>query len=210
MRLLPALVLPASALLHAGCASTDPDLLLSFYPTEIVSPVINATDEILPKVSMALLNENAVNLDVSLAAVAGNAATVASLEPGVSGKPISLAPGESLNFTFSPGRTLSGTDRRLWRTGEVEGIVRITASIGQTPSGGAANPLTNGRVQRTLDIPVVIPFNCDLDGDGADDPVCGGNDCDDTTAGIGPAAAEVCDGVDNNCNGAVDEGCAPD
>ena len=31
-------------------------------------------------------------------------------------------------------------------------------------------------------------------------------DCDDENAAIGPAATEVCDNVDNNCDGAVDEG----
>ena len=32
-------------------------------------------------------------------------------------------------------------------------------------------------------------------------------DCDDTDALIRPTAAEVCDGVDNNCNHEIDEGC---
>ncbi len=42
----------------------------------------------------------------------------------------------------------------------------------------------------------------DGDGDGVSD--CDG-DCDDANAAISPAAEEVCDGVDDNCNGAVDE-----
>ncbi len=33
-------------------------------------------------------------------------------------------------------------------------------------------------------------------------------DCDDTDASVKPSAAEVCDGLDNNCNGEVDEGLA--
>jgi len=32
-------------------------------------------------------------------------------------------------------------------------------------------------------------------------------DCDDTNPTINPNAAELCDGVDNNCNGNTDEGC---
>ncbi len=34
------------------------------------------------------------------------------------------------------------------------------------------------------------------------------SDCDDTRTYINPAAAEICDGMDNNCNGVTDEGCS--
>ncbi len=43
----------------------------------------------------------------------------------------------------------------------------------------------------------------DLDGDTY--PVA--TDCDDTDASVNPGATEVCDGIDNNCDGTVDEGC---
>lgn len=33
-----------------------------------------------------------------------------------------------------------------------------------------------------------------------------GEDCDDTRREVNPGAAETCDGLDNNCNGLVDEG----
>ncbi|MBN2800979.1 MAG: hypothetical protein JXX28_17710 [Deltaproteobacteria bacterium] len=42
----------------------------------------------------------------------------------------------------------------------------------------------------------------DLDGDG----VAGPEDCDDTDASVFPGADEGCDGVDNDCNGTVDDG----
>ncbi len=35
-----------------------------------------------------------------------------------------------------------------------------------------------------------------------------GTDCDDTSPARNPAASEICDGIDNNCNGSVDEGVA--
>src|SRR6185295_9359962 len=41
--------------------------------------------------------------------------------------------------------------------------------------------------------------------------VLDGTDCDDTTAARNPAAPEQCDpapGIDENCNGAVNEGCS--
>jgi N-acetylneuraminic acid mutarotase len=46
----------------------------------------------------------------------------------------------------------------------------------------------------------------DVDGDGFISTVVGGTDCDDTNPAINPAASEVCDGVDNDCDGTIDEG----
>ncbi|UCF09888.1 MAG: thrombospondin type 3 repeat-containing protein, partial [Candidatus Bipolaricaulota bacterium] len=45
----------------------------------------------------------------------------------------------------------------------------------------------------------------DGDGDGHALPPCG-YDCDDTNSSVHPAAPEVCDGVDNDCDGQADEG----
>jgi len=56
----------------------------------------------------------------------------------------------------------------------------------------------------------------DQDGDGFKGPRPGfaagapgscGDDCDDTSKKAYPGGTEVCDGVDNNCNGVIDEGC---
>jgi hypothetical protein len=53
-----------------------------------------------------------------------------------------------------------------------------------------------------------LPSGCpDSDGDGHQAASCGGDDCNDGDASIHPGAAEVCDGVDNDCNGGTDEGC---
>jgi len=58
------------------------------------------------------------------------------------------------------------------------------------------------------------PATLDLDGDGFRAPLPGtrpgdpgacGNDCNDASAAAYPLAEEVCDGVDNNCDGVIDE-----
>jgi hypothetical protein len=46
-------------------------------------------------------------------------------------------------------------------------------------------------------------IQCDADGDRYS-PAMG--DCDDTNPAISPAVLERCDGIDNNCNGMIDEG----
>ena len=56
----------------------------------------------------------------------------------------------------------------------------------------------------------------DMDGDGFQSNACCnavlgnptvcGNDCDDSLRSVNPQAPEVCDGIDNNCNGVIDEG----
>ena len=49
--------------------------------------------------------------------------------------------------------------------------------------------------------------NSDIDGDGF---TLSNGDCNDFNAQIHPAALEVCNGLDDNCNGIVDEGFDPD
>ncbi len=48
-----------------------------------------------------------------------------------------------------------------------------------------------------------LPAEAGVDGDG--DGVVGDDDCDDTNATVGAGLPEVCDGLDNDCDGMVDE-----
>ena len=92
-----------------------------------------------------------------------------------------------------------------------EGTYRYTiAANGTCPSASADIELT---------INAAITYYPDVDEDNFGDgggavasctPIAGfvtvAGDCDDSDAGINPNATEVCDNLDNNCNGSTDEG----
>jgi hypothetical protein len=77
------------------------------------------------------------------------------------------------------------------------------------------NPCTNDICDPATGMCLHPPSTLDLDGDGHRAPLPGkvagepgscGDDCDDTNANAHPGGVEVCDGVDNDCNGIVDDG----
>lgn len=91
------------------------------------------------------------------------------------------------------------------------GFITITASGGGGGDGSASTT--------TPEQPTLTTYYLDADGDGYGDInnpiedetrpsgyVAGSNDCDDSDPEIHPKATEVCDGVDNDCDGEINEG----
>ncbi len=69
-----------------------------------------------------------------------------------------------------------------------------------------ADPAYNPGATETCSDP--NDYNCDgstgyADADGDGVPAC--DDCNDADASVNPSATEICDGVDNNCDGNIDE-----
>ena len=66
-----------------------------------------------------------------------------------------------------------------------------------------AGPLLHGASNFIVTGVVPCP---DDDEDGFFDAECGGFDCDDSDELVNPFAVEICNDIDDNCNGFVDEG----
>lgn len=93
-----------------------------------------------------------------------------------------------------------------WATGDLEATLRfeVGGSPKVDPSTGESDPA--GYVTVETLVPVTFRLECDRDGDGFDHAGCsGGTDCDDLFAAISPDAVERCDGIDNDCDEAIDE-----
>ena len=90
------------------------------------------------------------------------------------------------------------------------GTADATDDAGATDVGSDADPgfdAGDTNADATVDTtPDVIEPGCDIDGDGFASTSCGGVDCDDQNGAINPTSTEVCDFVDNNCSGAVNDG----
>ncbi len=93
----------------------------------------------------------------------------------------------------------------------------FAAAPGCTPSGCPDGSMRSGDQCVPLDCgPEDASFFADADGDGHGDPetssctpVAGyvslGGDCDDQSTSVNPDAADLCNGIDENCDGVADE-----
>ena len=98
---------------------------------------------------------------------------------------------------------------RSWGGGGGGGLITVFAGVAPTSlntsvSGGAAD--CPGGVGGDGALASLASVGClDADGDGHPSVACGGPDCHDGATAIGPDGMELCDGVDNDCDGDVDE-----
>ncbi|WP_437283182.1 putative metal-binding motif-containing protein [Sorangium sp. So ce375] len=77
------------------------------------------------------------------------------------------------------------------------------------------DPCTKDTCERATGACTYGPSTLDLDGDGfraalpgtiPGEPLACGDDCDDASAAAFPGGIEICDGVDNDCDGTIDNG----
>jgi hypothetical protein len=141
--------------------------------------------------------------------------------------------GTSVTFTATPtngGTTPTyqwklnganvGTNSNTYQNAALANGSKVTCVM--TSSLACANPATATSNEITMAVNNLLTFYRDLDGDGYGNTNSGptqacvapvgyvrsGTDCNDNNSSVKPGATEICDnGIDDNCNGLVDEGC---
>ena len=116
--------------------------------------------------------------------------------------------------------TTTGADSYTWSDAAITDGSPFTPALGinSYTVTGTSNGCSNTSVQAITVNPSFIWYR-DADSDGYGNPALSQNacsqplgyvsnntDCNDATAAANPAAAEICDGIDNNCDNLVDNG----
>lgn len=144
---------------------------------------------------------DAAPLDASEAAAPSNEAAVdAAPHDAEPDAPASPAPCETNPAVLcDDGNACNGEEACLPRSpsADTRGCALAKPAVTCT-TGQACDPRTG-----VCSVCLVAP---DQDGDKSASMTCGGRDCDDADGNNYPGNLEVCDGKDNNCDGAADEG----
>lgn len=199
-------------LLVTGCEAEPPNPQVSYYPFSIDLGVVRPDGQNDPEVRFSLVNENDFPIRVTdvrfsqpLDRIVGLFGIRRDRASGALQSDPTL-PRDDFRVRFGV-RPPELTPRETWEGGVYEGTVAITYSGTSRVSAQTNRPDPSSAFEVTEELSVRIELQCDNDEDGFENFACGGLDCDDQRPNINPGAEELCNGIDDNCNGRIDEGC---
>jgi len=186
-RLSLALAAPLVATLLAGCPSGTDDPAppaVAFEPNIAELGTWSVTEDGLPEsVTVRLVNRGRDRVALTgLDLGEGDLTAEASI-----GLPVEVESGAWVTVTVA----YAGTP-----TGPLELSATLEATV--TAVGATFDQRTVASAE------VHVRLTCDADGDGFDGEACGGPDCDDLDVLHNPSSDELCNGLDDDCNGLTD------
>lgn len=192
--------------LLAGCFEPVGEPSISYYPFSIDLGVIRPEGGRNPTVDFSVVNENRYRVTMAKLDIRGEAGQYLEVIDSVKVDIDSRAAATS-RIGLKEREPLP---KRAWTSGEFEGEmdVKVSGFSRLDELTGDPDPESAFEILETIDVRMTV--DCDYDRDGFDRAICGGVDCDDDIFGVNPDAEEVCNGIDDNCNGEVDEGCFED
>ncbi|MGC4042143.1 MAG: T9SS type A sorting domain-containing protein [Flavobacterium sp.] len=178
----------------------------SGYTTPVATPTAVTTAGIY--YARATLNGCTTDSTITVDAFRANPVVTASNVSGCAGTPIALS-GSPAGGSFSVANPYTGTSSTTY-------TYTYTDGNGCSATSASANITITAQPLWYLDADgdhyytgAGVP-SCTSPGAGYTTTVAGGNDCDDNNVAINPGAAEICyNNIDDNCNGASSESCAP-
>jgi hypothetical protein len=203
------LVATALTLLGACSDPADPNPQIVTFPTAeqgILLPAAGWRDDDLRWTTVSVLNTTWFAFRLEEVSLSGEGATFLEVQPpgGDAGATLDVRESLPIKVRVKPP---TGIVASRWSSGDHEAKLSFsTRGTGKVDANGQPDA-TAVRLD-PYELPIRFRLDCDLDGDGADADTCGGGtDCDDDLAAVGPAAEEICDGIDNDCSGEADENC---
>lgn len=189
-----------AGLLVSGCeepAKGETALAYRITPDSMDLGSVRYDQDELPTATISVLNLDARTLRVTPLELSGTGAAMVELE-GENYEEI--AQDETADITLTVV-----DDTLLWDPGSLS--LSLTLTIG-TDEGDTGTE--TAWLEESVVVSVSLAVDCDLDDDGAEASATGGADCDDTLAAVSPSATELCNEVDDDCDGFEDEDDAAD
>lgn len=191
----------------SACTMSDTDPLYSVFPNDKLElGPIAWDDTVSPWRSIGIVNETYFSIQLDNVTLEGDGADFIELAGvPVDGTPVPVRSSVAIRARVRPPAT-TGTSQ--WTTTDYDVLLKFDLSgTGQTDDA-TGEPDPTALVTFTEERRLTFRLLCDLDGDGYDAEACsGGTDCDDELERVSPDAEEVCDEIDNDCDGRVDEFC---